>query len=840
MIYDLHTRNAQHIGNKAKCLIEMKNNGFQVPDGFVLSSRIYNDMISYNGQTNHIQDILRKLEPSSNREIELEIEDIFRQLCIPSLIADEIAKRLNPHKKYAVRSSSTKEDLETFSFAGQYSSFLNVSGIEEIKKAVIACYQSMFSHTNLSYLTHHKIDVDHLEMPVIIQEMVNADKSGIGFTINPLTGNDREMVVEIAEGLGENIVSGKVKPQKYLFNWFDQVYDFDANNHLLTESERRCLMEQLLNIQIFFGYPCDVEFAFEAGKLYILQARPISRIIYANITDEWTTANFKDGGVSSTACKPFMWSLYEYVWEVTFKRFLLETRLFKEKEMRKLGDMFYGRPYWNLSMAKGAMAKIPGYKEREFDNELGVRIVYEGDGQTTKITPKSILNIIWVALAQRKLTQKQNDNVRQYRDGLLEKIQNYTAMDKKGIAPDEIENIWMQLVKTDYLHSEGTYFFQIFINTIHQPLVKQSLLKYVSSDEYLNLISGLKNVSHLLPFYDIWEISRKIMVDKDSLAFWCQSDAAEIKKQYDADRHDFYIQDVKMHISKFGYHSERELDVSYPCYFEDVEKIIQMIKDTALLDESYSPGVDTWKQYQNYQTQLEKIQKQVSSKKYAKILKKLQKLRSMLWWREEFKDVSTYFYCLIRIFTKRLAVHYCQKGILDCEEDIWFIKIGDLFAYMEKRVNAKDLHSIIDRNKKYFASFRNFRNENEIGSVFDQPCSEAANGSNRIVGTGCSNGVVTGIARVILDITEIDQIERDDILVTKFTDTGWTSKFAILKGIVTEHGGILCHAAIVSREYGIPCIVSCNDVTKKIQNGSKITINGTTGVINHEEEVCQC
>jgi pyruvate,water dikinase len=295
-----------------------------------------------------------------------------------------------------------------------------------------------------------------------------------------------------------------------------------------------------------------------------------------------------------------------------------------------------------------------------------------------------------------------------------------------------------------------------------------------------------------------------------------------------------------MHISKFGYHSERELDVSYPCYFEDVEKIIQMIKDTALLDESYSPGVDTWKQYQNYQTQLEKIQKQVSSKKYAKILKKLQKLRSMLWWREEFKDVSTYFYCLIRIFTKRLAVHYCQKGILDCEEDIWFIKIGDLFAYMEKRVNAKDLHSIIDRNKKYFASFRNFRNENEIGSVFDQPCSEAANGSNRIVGTGCSNGVVTGIARVILDITEIDQIERDDILVTKFTDTGWTSKFAILKGIVTEHGGILCHAAIVSREYGIPCIVSCNDVTKKIQNGSKITINGTTGVINHEEEVCQC
>ena len=73
-------------------------------------------------------------------------------------------------------------------------------------------------------------------------------------------------------------------------------------------------------------------------------------------------------------------------------------------------------------------------------------------------------------------------------------------------------------------------------------------------------------------------------------------------------------------------------------------------------------------------------------------------------------------------------------------------------------------------------------------------------------------------------------------MVTKFTDTGWTSKFAILSGIVTEYGGILCHAAIVSREYGIPAIVSCYNVMKKIKDGQKIKIDGTTGVVTILED----
>ena len=80
-----------------------------------------------------------------------------------------------------------------------------------------------------------------------------------------------------------------------------------------------------------------------------------------------------------------------------------------------------------------------------------------------------------------------------------------------------------------------------------------------------------------------------------------------------------------------------------------------------------------------------------------------------------------------------------------------------------------------------------------------------------------------------------DRLQEGDILVTKFTDTGWTPKFAILSGIVTEYGGILCHAAIVSREYGIPAIVACKDAMSKIRDGQIVTIDGSTGTVTIKE-----
>ena len=148
---------------------------------------------------------------------------------------------------------------------------------------------------------------------------------------------------------------------------------------------------------------------------------------------------------------------------------------------------------------------------------------------------------------------------------------------------------------------------------------------------------------------------------------------------------------------------------------------------------------------------------------------------------------------------------------------------------LDNNIKKEEFVRIIERNKVYYSSFRNFTSENEIGSKFASTSSGTS--GKALCGIGCSCFKTTGTARVIHSLDETDRLCEGDILITKFTDTGWTSKFAMLGGIVTEYGGILCHAAIVSREYGIPCVVCTENATKLIKDGETITINGETGEI---------
>ncbi|KHD37458.1 phosphoenolpyruvate synthase [Clostridium acetobutylicum] len=832
MIFDIAKGEvSQELGNKAKSLIEMRREGFRVPDGFVIDSNTYKEIISYNEKEEDIKNILSTINKSNIDVLSIKLASIFDDFVIMDSLVNEIDKRLKKGVKYAVRSSGLKEDLDNLSFAGQYSTFLNIDGIQEIKKAIIDCYKSMYTKGVLSYFIDNNLEVRELEMAVIVQEMVQSEKSGVAFTVNPITGIDKEMVVEVTEGLGEAIVSGQVVPERYIYNWFEDKYEYSETNSLLSKEELEKIMNTALNIQMHFGYPSDIEFAIEKDKLYILQVRAITKIKYSKIKDEWTTANFKDSGVSASVCTPAMWSLYEYIWETVLKKFILQSNILKEKELNRLGDMFYGRPYWNMSVVKKAMGKIPGYKEIDFDNEFGVKITYKGEGNTTKLTPASIIKVIRIVLAQRKIVKNHNKNLEAYKNEILGKYSKYIKDYETEYSLKEFETIWYDLIKDDYLTSQGTYFWQIFINTIHQTIFKNKILKYLDKSQYLDLIGGLNEVSHLRPFYDMWDITRNIIKDENSFSFWNSSTVEEIKDEYYKNTEKYFMIDFKKYVNNYGHHSKKELDVTYPCYFEDVDTLIKMFKDTILLDDSYSPRNDKKRQIERYTRQIENIKEKVSDKKYRRIIKEVEKMREMLWWREEFRDMTTKFYYIIRIYTLKLAKLYKVYDIIEDEDDIWYLKIFDIWDFIDGRKTKQEIKAIVLRNRKYYQSFRNFENENEIGTKFEGINESNKVASNKIIGVGCNNGIVTGTARVIEDLEEIETLKVGDILITKFTDTGWTSKFAMLKGIVTEYGGLLCHAAIVSREYGMPCIVCAHNATKLIKDGSKISINGTTGEI---------
>ena len=835
MIIDFNYKEKiSNVGNKAKFLIEMKNNNFNVPDGFVVDSDTYSEEIRNNKLDKEITKCLNRLNKENISEISKEIITLFDSFKFSNNTINKIEELLSERKLYAVRSSGTKEDLDNYSFAGQYQTFLNIKKDDVLNK-IIGCYKSMFSEVILSYFVNNNISTDYLKMSVIVQEMVSSEYSGICFTVDPISGNDKTMLIEVGEGLGENIVSGQNKPEQYYYNWYENTFEIAPKNHYINEKTLIKIASEFRRIMEYFGYPCDIEFAIVKNELYILQARKITKIEYQGYRDIWTTADFKDGGVSATICTSYMWSLYEYIWEYTLRKFVLDSKILKENDLnRKLGEMFFARCYWNLSVVKKAMSQVVGYKEREFDSEYGIKMNYEGDGETTKLTLKSLKDIIRMAIAQKKILNTRNKNAEKYKADLLDKYYIYkNNYDRRQI--NDIKKSWYELTHEDYLQSESTYFWQIFINTIHQSLYKDGLLKYVSESEYLTLLGSIEDISHLLPFYDMWDISRKIRNNNDIFKYWQEKEIEEIIKDIDSEKIREDFSDIRNLVKNYGYHSDKELDVTYKCYYEDITPFINTLKDMVFLEDKYSPAQDKKRGKEAYEKILENIKAKVSSKKYKKIQTKVLNMRKMLWWREEFRDVSTRFYYLIRVYTIELAKLFVQEKIIENIDDIWFLKVGDIWNYLDDKITDNNIKEIIEKNKIYYNSYRNYMSENEIGQNLGANDTEK-NYDNAIKGLGANNGKVVGIARVIENFDEIDRLQKNDILVTKFTDTGWTPKFAILSGIVTEYGGILCHAAIVSREYGIPAIVSCHEALNKIKDGQKIMIDGATGIVKIVEE----
>ncbi|MCL2423624.1 MAG: PEP/pyruvate-binding domain-containing protein, partial [Micrococcales bacterium] len=359
-----------------------------------------------------------------------------------------------PDGPYAVRSSGLNEDLADLSFAGQYTTVLDVT-CDGLVDAVRRCLDSLDSPAVTAYRERHGLDAG--AMAVIIQRLVPAQTSGVAFTLDPVTGADTHLVVEYTAGLGESLVNGQVIPLTARYDWFDERWltggPDDGGPAWLDQLASLCVAAQRL-----FGHPLDIEFAYADGQVWLLQARAITRITYTGLDDTWTTADFKDGGVSAQTCTPFMWSLYEYVWESSLKAFLLTSNLIKPDRLRPLGRMSYGRPYWNLSVVKEIMSRVPGYTERDFDTEFGIARTYTGDGHVTRLTPRTLAGIAVVALKQRHLLAEREAEAPVLAERLREAVtQRIDELDQPHTSA-WLRLTFVDLTRDDYLFSESTYF----------------------------------------------------------------------------------------------------------------------------------------------------------------------------------------------------------------------------------------------------------------------------------------------------------------------------------------------------------------------------------------------
>ncbi len=300
-------RDVPSVGGKNASLGELTRIGMPVPSGFALTVEFYREFLNCNGLRQYISERLSSLDIGDVESLQKVGNDIRSRILASKFPANLLQEVIQGYASLcngkdvpvAVRSSATAEDLAEASFAGQQDTYLNVVGDEQVLDSVKRCIASLFSDRAISYRTKKGFDHMDVGLSVGIQEMVNSDAAGVMFTIDPDSGNENVMVIDSNWGLGESVVAGKVIPDKFfIFKKNADVVgrrlgqkELTAKYHSggttfvntpqekrarfsLSQEQARSIAEFGKKIEEHYQKNMDIEWAIEAGKIHILQARP--------------------------------------------------------------------------------------------------------------------------------------------------------------------------------------------------------------------------------------------------------------------------------------------------------------------------------------------------------------------------------------------------------------------------------------------------------------------------------------------------------------------------------------------------------------------------------------
>ncbi len=304
---DISRADVPAVGGKGAFLGELSRSGVSVPPGFVVLTRAFSRFLDAHGLSEQIRSTfiaVRQGKVAAGSAFG-EVSSRIQNSALPDEIGLEIMERysLIGAKLVAVRSSATAEDNAEHSWAGQLESYLNVTA-EILLPRIKQCWASLFSRRAIAYRLIQTADLEPIQVAVVVQEMVNPEVAGIAFSIDPVTEDRDDIIIEAVFGLGEAIVQGQVTPDHYRvkkasFSIVDLflspqergIYQLDdgstgwksleaanVSRQKIANDEIVKLAEIVVSVEKIAGFPCDIEWAYDKGRFFILQCRPITTL----------------------------------------------------------------------------------------------------------------------------------------------------------------------------------------------------------------------------------------------------------------------------------------------------------------------------------------------------------------------------------------------------------------------------------------------------------------------------------------------------------------------------------------------------------------------------------
>lgn len=608
----------------------------------------------------------------------------------------------------------------------------------------------------------------------------------------------------------------------------------------LSEAHIRQLARALRACQAHAGRPQRIEWALDRdGALWLLEIAPLERVAVRSDLGEFTTANFRDGGVSAAVCAPLMYSFYERAMQHSLGRYLTHVKLLSAQQPMPAWVTYqYGRVYWNAGAVKEALKAIPGFDERRFDEDLGIHQEYGGAGPArTPFTARTVLRALPCAWALHEEYARHLERCAEFiprfeatRASLLERAAGAQLLDDS----DFLRDCWRVLFDVHF-EAECMYFRTVY-NASNAQTDLRRLLDRIdplldAPADLVSLVAGLGDVQHLELQRDLAELVA--LAARIGLSDRGSSDPRWLRAR------DAFLR-------SHGYRSDAELDLAAPRWCEQPEQVRAWVEGilragTAPVD----PDARIAEQSRRAQREIQRIsarlaQRRVWALRYGRSFRaRLSRLRSYLSLRERMKRCSAQCYELVRRYLLELGRRLVRRGDLERWEDVLLLELAELRQLAEQG-RWPGFDELLAYRRDLHAGYRAFTPPAELGARTRRAPAAAAptaDGTRVLEGLGCSPGTVDGFARIVCKPSELGSIRPGDVVVTRFGDPSWTMALGVAGGLITEAGGQLSHIAVISREFGIPAVLGVATATTLIRDGELLRVDGTRGRVERLELV---
>jgi pyruvate,water dikinase len=735
----------------------------------------------------------------------------------------------------AVRSSATDEDSQARSFAGQHLTVLGVRGPDEAISAMRRCVASLRSPEAAAYRASSGAS-EPAGMAVILQRMVEADAAGVAFSMDPVTGANEAVVIEAVRGLGETLVSGQREADRWSFQreTLALVDSGGPRQSGLGEEEAREVARLTLAVEEALGAPQDIEFAIERGKVWLLQARPVTsapaglvRGEFDTVTspaDLWTSANISE--VLPGMLTPLTITAFAENGNRAYCRAYQGLKMLAKDECPPFVGFFHHRAFLHVGntrlIAERAFASSADAVEERF---LGAeKAAKPRRVHSWKNIRRRFISLVPLLRMTRTIGRRGEEAEAQ----TLAFEARLRALDLRklsGAQLDGLRNDIAELVAGTFaVHLQASGCAGAGYDLVARMV--RPILKERTEGAIPVLFAGMSDVESARISLDLWgltQIARETGVEGKLGSEGFDPSLKALPSRWQ----EAYAAFMERH----GHRGVFEMEPAEPNWRRDPSQVLRLLAGYLEIEPAHSPPSVLERREKERLELTASLERRMNPLKRRLFRSILRDAQSWVALRERTKSVIVRGTRLVDIVVPEAADRLTAAGSIANPGDIYFIT-GDELADALRASNPGDLRPAVQRRRRAFERDRHLRIPERFEG-YPQPLSPgpASDSVDVLRGTPVSPGHVTGRARVILDPRGEEAMHPGEILVAPVTDAGWTPLFALATGLVVDIGSALSHGSTVAREYGLPAVVNVRNGTSSIRTGDLLAIDGAAGTV---------